>query len=45
MEEKFKLKSYGYCELAQLYFPNEIPKSASVQFRILILINKKIKSE
>ena len=33
MEEKFRIKSYGYCELAQLYFPNISKKSASAQLR------------
>ncbi len=31
MEEKFRIKSYGYGELAQLYFPNISKKSASWQ--------------
>ncbi|WP_296684289.1 DUF4248 domain-containing protein [Flavobacterium sp.] len=33
MEEKFKIKSYGYGELAQMYFPNISKKSASAQLR------------
>jgi hypothetical protein len=33
MEEKFRIKSYGYGELAQLYFPNISKKSASAQLR------------
>lgn len=33
MEEKFKIRSYGYGELAQLYFPNISKKSATWQFR------------
>ena len=33
MEERFRIKSYGYCELAQLYFPNISKKSASAQLR------------
>ena len=33
MEEKFKIRSYSYCELAQLYFPNISKKSASAQLR------------
>jgi hypothetical protein len=32
MDELFKIKSYGYGELALLYFPNSTKKSASVQF-------------
>lgn len=45
MEEKFKIKSYGYCELAQLYFPNISKKSASVQLRNWIQRNEKLKNE
>jgi hypothetical protein len=33
MEEKFRIKSYGYGERAQLYFPNISKKSASAQLR------------
>lgn len=33
MEDKFKIKSYGYGELAQMYFPNISKKSASAQLR------------
>jgi hypothetical protein len=33
MEETFKIRAYGYCELAQLYFPNISKKSASAQLR------------
>jgi hypothetical protein len=33
MDEKFKIRSYGYGELAMLYFPYSTKKSASVQFR------------
>lgn len=45
MEDKFKIKSYGYGELALLYFPNNTPKSASVQLRTWIQLNEKLKSE
>jgi hypothetical protein len=31
MDEKFKIRSYGYGELAMLYFPNSTKKSASTQ--------------
>ncbi len=31
MEETFKIRAYGYSELAQLYFPNISKKSASIQ--------------
>ncbi|MEZ4798197.1 MAG: DUF4248 domain-containing protein [Flavobacteriales bacterium] len=30
MEETFKIRAYGYSELAQLYFPHITKKSASV---------------
>jgi hypothetical protein len=33
MEDKFKIRSYGYGELAQLYFPTISKKSASAQLR------------
>jgi hypothetical protein len=33
MEGQFKIKSYGYGELAQLYFPTIAKKSASAQLR------------
>lgn len=33
MEDKFRIKSYGYGELAQMYFPNISKKSASAQLR------------
>jgi hypothetical protein len=33
MEEKFKIRSYGFGEIAQLYFPNISKKSASAQLR------------
>jgi len=42
MEEKFKIKSYGYCELAQLYFPNISKKSASWQLTIWIKNSKNL---
>ncbi len=45
MEETFKIRAYGYSELAQLYFPNVTKKSASVQLRRWILQNKKLESE
>jgi hypothetical protein len=45
MEEKFKIKSYGYGELAQLYFPKASKRSASVQFRRWIVFNKKLENE
>ena len=42
MEEKFKIKSYGYGELAQLYFPNISKKSASAQLRRWIKLNETV---
>lgn len=45
MEDTFKIRAYGYSELAQLYFPNVTKKSASVQLRRWILLNKKLESE
>ena len=31
MEKEFVIRSYSYCELAMLYFPNSNKKSASAQ--------------
>jgi hypothetical protein len=42
MEEKFRIKSYGYGELAQLYFPNISKKSASAQLRRWIKLNETV---
>jgi len=33
MEEKFRIRSYGFGELAQMYFPSISKKSAAAQFR------------
>lgn len=41
-EEKFKVRAFGYGELAQLYFPNILKKSASAQLRRWIKLNKKV---
>ena len=35
--ESFKVRAYGYGELAQLYFPNITKKSATWQLRIWIV--------
>jgi len=47
MDDKFKIKSYGYGELAMLYFPNSTKKSASTQLgnwiRLNILLKEKLK--
>jgi hypothetical protein len=45
MEEKFKIRSYGFGELAQLYFPNISKKSASAQLRRWIRINNPLQIE
>lgn len=45
MEETFKIRSYGYNELAQLYFPYATKKSASVQLRRWIVLNEKLENE
>ena len=42
MVEKFKIRSYGYGELAQLYFPNISKKSASAQLRRWIKSSKTV---
>ena len=45
MEEKFRIKSYGYGELAQLYFPNISKKSASAQLRRWIKLSNNVMTE
>jgi hypothetical protein len=45
MEEKFRIKSYGYGELAQLYFPNITKKSASAQLRRWIKLSNNVMTE
>jgi len=42
-EETFKVRAYGYSELAQLYFPNVTKKSASTQLGKWIEINSELK--
>ena len=44
MDEKFKIRSYGYCELAMLYFPNSTKKSASVQLRRWLTSDNNLKT-
>jgi hypothetical protein len=39
-EPKFKIKTYGFGELAQLYLPDATPMSASNRLRIWITRNK-----
>jgi hypothetical protein len=41
-EETFKVRAYGFGELAQLYFPNLSKGSASNQLRKWIIENEKL---
>lgn len=41
-EEAFKIRAYGFGELAQLYFPNLTKRSASNQLRRWILGSEKL---
>jgi len=43
MEKEFVIRSYGYGELAQLYFKHISKKSATDQFRKWIKSSKKLK--
>jgi hypothetical protein len=43
MDYKFKIKSYGYGELAQMYFPSISKKSASWQLTLWINQSKTLK--
>ena len=45
MEKEFIIQSYGYGELALLYFPKSSKNSASVQFRRWIKLNTNLKNE
>lgn len=45
MEEKFKIRSYGFGELAQMYFPQITKQSATVQFGKWIRLNENLKIE
>ena len=42
-EEKFKVRAFGYGELAQLYFPQITKQSATIQLRRWIRINEKLR--
>jgi hypothetical protein len=42
-EDKFKVRAFGYGELAQLYFPNITKKSASAQLRRWINVSTNVK--
>jgi hypothetical protein len=39
-ERKFRIKTYGFGELAQLYLPDATPMSASNRLRVWIKRNK-----
>lgn len=41
-EETFKVRAYGYGELAQLYFPNVTKKSATWQLRRWIVADSSL---
>jgi hypothetical protein len=43
MDGQFKIRSYGYGELALLYFPNSNKRSASTQFGRWVRQNEKLK--
>ena len=45
MEKEFIIRSYSYCELAMLYFPNSTKKNASAQLGKWIRENEKLKSQ
>jgi hypothetical protein len=45
MDEQFKIKSYGYGELALQYFPNSNKSSASTQLGRWIRQNEKLKKQ
>lgn len=45
MNEQFRIRAYGFGELAQLYFPNITKKSASAQLRRWIKQSKTVMTE
>ncbi len=45
MEDTFKIRSYGFQELATLYLPNIQPKSASIRLRAWIERNTGLKEK
>jgi predicted phage tail protein len=45
MEKEFVIRSYGYCEIAMLYFPNSTKKSASAQLGRWIRQNESLKKQ
>lgn len=44
MEDTFKIRSYGFQELATLYLPNIQPRSASMRLRAWIDRNPELKN-
>lgn len=42
MEENFKIRTYSFCELAKLYFPNVANKSATKQLRKWLNFNQRL---
>ena len=45
MEDDFKIRSYGYGELAQMYFQNIAENSTTVQFRRWIRVNINLQNQ
>jgi Domain of unknown function (DUF4248) len=45
MEENFKIRSFGYGKLAQMYFPNIAKNIATVQFRRWIRVNISLQNQ
>lgn len=45
MEKEFIIRSYGYCELTLLYFPNSNKWSASTQLGRWVRQNEKLRHE
>jgi len=45
MEKEFVIRSFSYCELAMLDFPNSTKKSASAQLGRWILQNENLKNK
>lgn len=45
MDKQFEIRTYGYNELAQLYFPNVTKSSASRMFGLWINASKWLKDE
>ena len=45
MEQPFKIRSYGYGELALLYFPNSTKSSASTQLGRWVRQNEKLRNQ